>query len=482
MGSSRESPVRNKAVDASGSSSAETPCRRSISEPPPLLRSNTANYPLSFVLSQHHCLAACEENPQPTVMPPPMGTLMGAMGERCVVCFVGERGILKQFAAERLARYLQFFHGARVRLFDAAGERELEASIRDYLDERDETAEAQVRESIDVEGLKWRVDVGAIAIVYASKVEDTVWTAATREKRAAIATLNLSNKLLFVELRTTDASKEPVDPAESLDEVNLRWCRIENFGETVTTHRVRDVLLLHIVRYLTHIHPQKRILYLSRHGQSKYNQLKKIGGNPGLTDVGNCYAQWLGTFAASHICKDDFGNDTAARLWTSTMRRTIETASYIPHPRLGDWIQMQHRASRNLDELFAGDCEGKTYDDIAAQFEDETHLRKIDKLGYRYPRGESYLDLIARLDPVLHELESYHQPTLIISHQATLRVVYAYLTGEKRAEAPKLAIPLHTLIKLTWDPWASLPTETRFQFAHDECHDSTTLDDGQRHF
>jgi 6-phosphofructo-2-kinase/fructose-2,6-biphosphatase 2 len=48
---------------------------------------------------------------------------------------------------------------------------------------------------------------------------------------------------------------------------------------------------------------------------------------------------------------------------------------------------------------------------------DEASLRKMDKIGYRYPRGESYFDLIARVDPLVHELESYQEPVLIVSHQ-----------------------------------------------------------------
>jgi len=37
--------------------------------------------------------------------------------------------------------------------------------------------------------------------------------------------------------------------------------------------------------------------------------------------------------------------------------------------------------------------------------------------------------VISRLDPLVHELESYHEPTLIVSHQAVLRLLYAYLMG-----------------------------------------------------
>lgn len=67
--------------------------------------------------------------------------------------------------------------------------------------------------------------------------------------------------------------------------------------------------------------------------------------------------------------------------------------------------------------------------------------------------GESYFDIISRLDPLIHELESYHEPILIVSHQAVLRMLYAYLMGIDRMDAPRLAIPLHTVIKLTYDGW-----------------------------
>ena len=37
---------------------------------------------------------------------------------------------------------------------------------------------------------------------------------------------------------------------------------------------------------------------------------------------------------------------------------------------------------------------------------------------YRYPHGESYVDVIQRLEPVLFELERQKAPILIVAHQA----------------------------------------------------------------
>jgi hypothetical protein len=45
-----------------------------------------------------------------------------------------------------------------------------------------------------------------------------------------------------------------------------------------------------------------------------------------------------------------------------------------------------------------GICDGLTYDQVKVRFPEEYRSRMQDKLKYRYPRGESYLDVIARLE------------------------------------------------------------------------------------
>lgn len=43
------------------------------------------------------------------------------------------------------------------------------------------------------------------------------------------------------------------------------------------------------------------------------------------------------------------------QVWTSTLQRTIQTAQYLPYPKL-TW--------KSLDELDAGVCDGMTYEEI----------------------------------------------------------------------------------------------------------------------
>jgi hypothetical protein len=49
-----------------------------------------------------------------------------------------------------------------------------------------------------------------------------------------------------------------------------------------------------------------------------------------------------------------------------------------------------------VDEIDVGICDGLTYEEIETTFKQEFELRSKDKLRYRYPRGESYEDVVRR--------------------------------------------------------------------------------------
>jgi 6-phosphofructo-2-kinase/fructose-2,6-biphosphatase 2 len=128
-------------------------------------------------------------------------------------------------------------------------------------------------------------------------------------------------------------------------------------------------------------------------------------------------------------------------VWTSTLKRTIQTARYLPK----HYNQLQWKA---LDELDSGVCDGMTYAEIAEQYPEDFAARDDDKYNYRYRGGESYRDVVIRLEPIIMELER-SEDILIVTHQAVLRCIYAYFMKKDQAESPWMAVPLHTLIKLT---------------------------------
>lgn len=64
----------------------------------------------------------------------------------------------------------------------------------------------------------------------------------------------------------------------------------------------------------------------------------------------------------------------------------------------------------------------------------------------RYPAGESYLDVIQRLEPVIIELEREKESVCIVGHQAVLRALYGYFA----------AVPLQVSIGLAREHWPYL--------------------------
>ena len=44
----------------------------------------------------------------------------------------------------------------------------------------------------------------------------------------------------------------------------------------------------------------------------------------------------------------------------------------------------------------------------------------------RYPSGESYMDVIQRLEPVIIEIERERECVVVVAHQAILRALYGY--------------------------------------------------------
>jgi broad specificity phosphatase PhoE/predicted kinase len=221
------------------------------------------------------------------------------------------------------------------------------------------------------------------------------------------------------------------------------YVKVVDAGRQVISNRIEGYLSSRLAFFLMQIRPTERAIWLSRHGESKSNVAGRIGGDAPLTQRGSEYAEALAAFVRAR-CNHPV-------VWTSAFQRTVATAAPI-----GQEIQ----ALRALNEIDAGVCDGLTYEEIQSRMPDEFAARAGNKFRYRYPRGESYADVIQRLEPVIVELEGLRSPVLIVGHQAVLRALYGYLMGKPQEECPYLHIPLHTVIQLT--PTESGYDEERF--------------------
>lgn len=75
----------------------------------------------------------------------------------------------------------------------------------------------------------------------------------------------------------------------------------------------------------------------------------KIGGDADLSSRGQMYAARLPDLIKEHV------GDRPLTVWTSSMKRTIQTASQLPYPK---------KSWKALDELNTGVCDGMTYAEI----------------------------------------------------------------------------------------------------------------------
>ncbi|KAI8975606.1 6-phosphofructo-2-kinase-domain-containing protein [Mycotypha africana] len=232
---------------------------------------------------------------------------------------------------------------------------------------------------------------------------------------------------------------------ETITEDDLTYIKLINVGSQNIINHIQGYLESRIVYYLMNLHIAPRKIYFSRHGESQYNLLGKIGGDSNLSERGRLYASKLPELIKTNLEEQDL------TVWTSTMKRTIETGEQLHYPKL-QW--------KALDELDAGVCDGMTYEEIEQKYPEDYANRDEDKFNYRYRGGESYADIVLRLEPVIMELER-HKNILIIGHQAILRCIYAYFMNYSHEDLPYIKIPLHTVIELT--PKAYGCEEKRFK-------------------
>ncbi|KAF8560784.1 hypothetical protein P879_06727 [Paragonimus westermani] len=388
--------------------------------------------------------------------------------EKAVVVLVGLPARGKSYIATKLSRYLNWV-GINTKVFNVGVYRRRFATKRqghEYFSNENESA-VMSRQKVAEEALEdlisWlTTDVGEIGVFDATNT--------TRQRRTWIMEECKKNLLdvLFVEsvcndpkvieenvlevkvnspdyvgmdreearkdfmqrMQHYEAQYVPID-----DDLDKHWSYIKIFnqGQRYLANRIEGNINSRIAYYLMNIRVKKRTIYLARHGESELNVTGHIGGDSPLSARGQLFAKQLGAFMRQENLSD-------LKVWTSYLRRTIETAEHVPCSAIAHW--------KALDELDAGVCDGMTYRDIQEKYPEDFARRDADKYHYRYPMGESYHDLVGRLEPVIMELER-QSSVLVICHQAVARCLLAYFEDKKQDELPYLRVPLHTVFKLT---------------------------------
>ncbi|WBW73030.1 6-phosphofructo-2-kinase/fructose-2,6-bisphosphate 2-phosphatase [Schizosaccharomyces osmophilus] len=298
-------------------------------------------------------------------------------------------------------------------------------------------------------------------------------------------------------VRLYEQKYEPLGKFE--EDLNLRYIKVINVGKKVVAFNIRGFLAGQAVFFLLNFNLSPRQIWVTRHGESVDNTMGRIGGNASLTNLGKQYGEDLAMFIETKRAEfqdrlfyditresnllnggnlyqkkqyqPDYNNQspTEARtpieldpedeekiikpfsVWTSMMKRSMETAAYF------DDEQYDIKAMRMLNEICSGICDQLTYEQIENMHPEEYEARALDKLNYRYPGsgGESYLDVIYRLQSVIVEIERMKHHVLVIGHRVITRIIVAYFLGCRREDIAHLNVPLHTVYCIEPQPYGT---------------------------
>ncbi|EDO42538.1 predicted protein [Nematostella vectensis] len=389
-----------------------------------------------------------------------------------VIVMVGLPARGKSFISRKLARYLNWI-GVSTKVFSLGDYRRrmLEGSQFDHsffdpnnpngMNIREECAKLVLADIVE-----WLKDKGKVAIFDA--------TNSTRKRRETIIEKCQSYecRVMFLEsvvddpvivksnvmaVKISSPDYKGVQPEQACEDFLARiehyeqayeplcmakdrhvsYLKIINGGKQFVANKIEGYLESRIVYYMMNIHITPKAIYLTRHGESEYNLKGRIGGDSDLSHRGRLYGEKLAEFMAEQKLQD-------FRVWTSEFKRTIQTTEHIKGVSTEKWAA--------LNEIDAGVCEGMTYEEIQENFPEDFAKRDEDKFHYRYRRGESYEDLVARLEPVIMELERQHN-VLVVCHQAVGRCLLAYFLDKNYEELPYIKVPLHSVLKLTTEAY-----------------------------
>ena len=177
---------------------------------------------------------------------------------------------------------------------------------------------------------------------------------------------------------------------ETMEEPDLHWIKMINAGERVVVNNCAfGYLSQRIVFYLLNLHIKSRQTYFARAGTTSQEESYKADAP--LSAEGRDYAKKLGDTLRRHREAERSANINAGgpdhalkplTVWTSTRRRTVETADYLAN------LGYKTRQRSQLSQMNPGVCEKMSERRIREEYPFEVAKHEADPYHHRYPRAE----------------------------------------------------------------------------------------------
>ncbi|GLD97251.1 hypothetical protein PINS_up005934 [Pythium insidiosum] len=272
-------------------------------------------------------------------------------------------------------------------------------------------------------------------------------------------------------MKNYEAAYEALEDDEAISYIKLFDLQSKVHAKGIYGHVAKSVL-----PYMMSFHIVHRPIWLVRAGHcTEVNaDFQSINKDPcvasrsaRLSPIGLAFAKRLSKFFEERVAAftddhDGYEADAATSnettvldrsseclILTSTLPRAIETAHFLPR---GKRAQLA-----TLNPLDKGECYGLTMEQMKQQMPEAFDAYMRDPWKTRFPGGESYYDLMLRLEPVLIDIEQHTGPVIVVSHISTLQVLYSYFLGVPIENCPDLEIPFHSVLELVpnQDGWTT---------------------------
>ena len=166
-------------------------------------------------------------------------------------------------------------------------------------------------------------------------------------------------------LNRIDHYNSAYQPLDTEVDKDLSFIKFIDVGKQIIMNNIRGYIASRAVFLLMNMHITPSVIWLTRHGESEFNALGKIGGDSDLTDQGKTYSKMLAKFIDMRLPKG-----SPLIVWTSTLKRSINTAKHLDYPVV-HW--------KALEEIDSGICDGMTYEEIEQKMPDEFMARAKNK-------------------------------------------------------------------------------------------------------
>ena len=171
-------------------------------------------------------------------------------------------------------------------------------------------------------------------------------------------------------------------------------------------------------------------LYVTRHGQTQWNALNKVLGRTDvpLDETGQAQADALARSLAG---------EPIDLVLTSPLQRTVQTGAAVANA-----LGIPAQTADELIEMNFGIYEG-------VQRSDPVYQTAKAQYFARYPEGESFLDIAARIYPFLRRLPSQYpgKNILLVTHNGICRVIHSYFEPMTNDEFRTFALPNCALMR-----------------------------------